>query len=46
MIPWSSSRTELHLRPLRRLHSTDRYFDAGQAVLDRIAAELTEFARG
>ena len=44
--PWSSSRTELHLRPLRRLRSTNRYFDAGQEVLDRIAAELTEFARG
>jgi hypothetical protein len=46
LTPWSSSRTELHLRPCQRLHGTARYFGAGQAILDRIVAELTEFATG
>jgi hypothetical protein len=46
LTPWSSSRTELNLRPRRRLHNLARYFCAGQATLDRIAAELIQLARG
>jgi hypothetical protein len=44
LTPWSSSRSELSLRPRRRLHNITRYFWAGQATLDRIAADLIELA--
>jgi hypothetical protein len=42
--PWSLSQTELSLRPRRRLHNLARYFRTGQAILDRMAAELCAYS--
>jgi hypothetical protein len=44
LTPWSSSRSELSLRPRRRLRNVARYFCAGQATLDRIATDLMKLA--